>query len=481
MPEPKPKFDPTKPFTVVDDAKPKFDPNKPFTVPPETPAEAAAPALFGSGPNDPVRGTKQIGEPLTPEQKHARLRTLLELGAGAASIPLTGGLPLLARLAALAAINGGASLVSETFDPTPPDQPAPLSGALGFNGLQGPGGRAIESGVLNMAGELGGLGLARAAPPIARFAEDRFVNALGFLPSILRRMGNSGVEFTDTARAAARQARDEGVVTGWAGSETMARRALARSREAGQELGNYRRQIDAGSRGVDSGDVALATDMELRGNPNWRPNMSDAPVYERNLDAALRDVSAFADPRTGLTDMEDMARLKSQFDRRAAHHANPQIVENLGGEMADQSAAAANVVRGFERGHAGVELSPEEFADFTRQMERYGLFQELINRDYGSLVSRTARDAGNQGSLIPTIMAAGAGDPLSAIGAAIATRTAQQRGSQLIGAGADRIAQLLSNPSLRPSILAALQGGRYAAEPEREPPRSRLQGLGLAP
>jgi len=480
-PEKKPPFDPSQPFTVVDDSKPPFDPNQPYTVPADSLAEGPAePAPLPLGiPGAQYPSPMQAVAQTSPEQRAHRARLLAEIG-----VPMAAGLllgpeagpparagvaalePLLMRMGWMGLAGGTGAELGNVFEPpaTPEEGHA----------------RVRDAAVANAAGEpiIGGLGMAAgsAARGLRTFAENRGIRALGFLPSILRRMGGGeGVDFMDRAREASGRALDEGVLTSLASSETMARRAIGTAKQAGEELGQLRQKIDQLSPGVPVADVVSMLDTELRGAPEWWTGMSDAPAYEANLAKALKDVTSRANNGTTQLNMEDLAALKKLFAKRTEFHANPQVNESLGGAMADQSGRAHTVVRAFEEGHAGVNLTPEEFEDFKKQKELYSLMQELINPEYGSLISRTAKDAGNEGSLIPAIAASGSSDLPTAIGALIATRTLQQRGSQLAASGANNLRNLLLSPAMRHALAAGVRFSAANAGRRGDP------GLGIAP
>lgn len=430
----------------------------------------AQPAAARIGGTEAVRLARAWGAPgsdaphpadldMTPEAIGKRARTAAEVGIPTAAGMLLGPpAGMLSRAAIMALISGAATIPGLITDP-------PEDATAGAKRVAG--GAALGAG-----GELAGLGLSTAAraagPPLRRLAEHQAIHALGMLPSILRRLGS---DFMGDARAVARTALDEGIVSPLASSETMAGRAKAISDRAGAELGNTRAAIDAsGAPRVDAGQITGDVDQALN---NWRAGRSDENVLNRHLGDTIQDVLAHSDAQATLG-ARDMAEAKQLLAGRANYHAAPNP-NTRGADLAGQSDLARGVLQGAEEAHAAANLTPEALAEFMQNKQKFGAMQELINPDYGSLISRMARDAGNsQAGLLPTIAAAGRGDAASALATLVAARSLSQRGAQGTAVLANHLGNAALSPELRAALKALLQSGAQTAG------RSRMEGLGLA-
>lgn len=410
-------------------------------------APAAPPPAAVGRPRSPQAGFARMldlppmlnesSDPADQTRARANVRTVAEIGAGAATAPLTGGLPLLARLGVAGATGFGASLGSELFDPSE----APLRTAAG-------------TAARFAAGEGIGSGIAAAArtvvPPLRRFAQTQGAKALGFIGSELRKSG------PESARRVAQVALDEGVLGPLANSETMLGRAQGVQDSAGAALGQIRQQIDNLSPGQSVVPILQDVERALR---DWRPGISTAPTLQRHLTDTLQDIAAYADPSTGKITAEGLAAVKKLLADRAYANAL-QVPETLAGALAPRTETARGFVQGAEEtAAAGAGLS----VPFQRGKDVYGAMARLTDPRSGALTARVARDLGNN-------QVFGMGQSLGAIGAAAATsnpvvggaallgsRLLYQRGNQISSTAADRIARLAAARNSPAGIRAAAQ------------------------
>lgn len=146
----------------------------------EVPAEAASsnpqvPAGFegeiglggksplSAGPLRPFDKVPQLRPEMFPDNAEMgrRMRTILEMGGPAAAMVLAPELGVFPAMALAGGSSAAASGLSEFFDPTPADRPAPIANFFGAD-WKGPGGRAKEAAGLGIAAE--GAGRLALAP-----------------------------------------------------------------------------------------------------------------------------------------------------------------------------------------------------------------------------------------------------------------------------------------------------------------------------
>jgi hypothetical protein len=379
----------------------------------------------------------ESSDPADQARAAANTRTVAEIGAGAATAPLTGGLGILARLGIAGAAGAGTSLLSETFDPTS----SPLRTAAGTAARF-----AAGEGIGSAAARI----VSAAAPAVTRFAQNQGAKALGFLGAELRKAG------PESARQVAQVALDEGVLSPFSSSETMLARAEGVQDVAGAALKQLRDQIDNLSPGQSVVPILREVSSALR---DWRPGVSTEPTLVKHLGDTLQDIASYADPSTGKITAHGLAELKKLLADRAYANAL-QVPETLGGALAPRTEVARGVVQGAEESAAaGAGLA----APFQRGKDIYGAMARLTDPRTGTLTSRVARDLGNNQvfgmgqSLAGIAASAATANPVVGGATLLGSRLLYQRGNQISATAANRIAKLAASPGAPAGLRSAAQ------------------------
>lgn len=439
MPEPKA-------FITDEEMEALSSSSPPEFIPDEAPApQPAAPrvplsdfSISGFEPPEQFLARPEVQEDLRvngPARARTVIQTAVPLAAGLAFSPPVG---IAARVGLAGLLGAGGSLAAEAIDPSE-------SAAQAMT-------RAATGAAAGAAGEGVGLAVRAAAPAVSRFAQTQGAKALGLIQGGFRKTG------VDGARAMAQAALDEGIISPLASAETMLGRAVAAGDDAGQQLGGFRAMIDS----LDPGDDALQIAQRLESTlTDWQPGTSNEAVFKPQMQRAVDDLLAYADPQTGRIGAEALAKLKR--DLADTVYTDPLLsAAQLTGRLKPRTEIARGVVQGAEEDLAGRVLSPEDFESFLAQKSRYG----AMSKAQEALEQRVARDAGNNqvfglsNQLGGIIGGTALGGPLAGVGAlggAVGTRLLYQRGNQISATAANRLAQIAASSGSPLAIRTAAQ------------------------
>lgn len=282
---------------------------------PSDPARDALTAL--SGADDAVGIAKSFNSGETDYRKNAR--TVLETGAGLASIPFTGGLGIAARLGVAGLAGAGGSLASEAVDPSE-DVPQAL-GRAGVNaaasaageGLGTLAGAAIRGGAdLAQRGARAVAGRARelaesAEPALRKFAGEQAASSAGIRGRLQVRRAGGAEAIPDLGNRLI----DEGIVTAGSSTAKAGARADALKKTAGATVGGFEDQ--AAELGYGPRSSYLRGQLERVVSKYAPRNLESAAPLRRVVDTFKDDLAANVDD-AGRVPPEVIKQLESQLD-----------------------------------------------------------------------------------------------------------------------------------------------------------------------
>lgn len=336
-----------------------------------------------------------------------------------------------------------------------------------------------------------GAGMSKAGGFFKNLAESEAARSIGLTKGAIKKLGKNVPIQEAERKAIGRTLLDEGLVSPIRSTETLGTRAVAQKAQAGQAIGDVMETLKrlGENTGLTAPEIAdlVAKDPELTALVKQIGSQEGGAVstIEQGLVRKGREAPGYTpgqsqvvDPHTGAVtqpeipeqyppvQFDELQQYKQEVGQNVAYPRRVETGQSVApGTQGYQGAQSAyHTIKDIQEkaieGASARHPAEVNYPEYLRNKERYGNLEE-IERHFGDL--NAAKQARNRIGLRPTIMAAGAENPLDAAVMAGGLSVAQRAVDPAAALMADKLSKVMGSPYREVWMQAIQRGPRAAA------------------